>query len=118
MPNEMTFHATITQMNPAEGLLAYADVKVGELLTIRNVKVKQDDYGYVVTVPRTKMPNSDQYKDSLYFADKSMKEAFDKAVSDAYQNRLEMREIRTFPPDECWEDFEEEPGMGMEPSQC
>ena len=66
MPDEMNFKAKITQMNPGEGILAYAEVEVGELLTIRNIKVKQDDYGYVVTVPRTKMPSSDQYKDSLY----------------------------------------------------
>ena len=30
--------------------------KVAGMMTIRNVKIKQDDYGLTVTMPRTKVP--------------------------------------------------------------
>ena len=45
------------------------------MMTIRNVKIKEDDYGLTVTMPRTKVPHAEQYKDSVYFADKSMKQS-------------------------------------------
>lgn len=47
-------------------MLANADVNVAGIMTIRNVKIKQDDYGLTVTMPRTKMPHTEQYKDSVY----------------------------------------------------
>ena len=110
MPNEMNFQVTIREHEPEKGVLACVDVKVGDLLTIRNVKVKQDDYGYVIAMPRTKMPYTEQYKDSVFFAEKSMKEKFDQAVGKAYEDYLaENRFV---------DEEEEEPGMGMEPSQC
>ena len=39
-------------------------------------------------MPRTKMPHTEQYKDSVYFADKSMKQQFDMAVETAYQESV------------------------------
>ena len=80
MEQHVPFKVTITEHNPERGVLANADVNVAGIMTIRNVKIKQDDYGLTVTMPRTKMPHTEQYKDSVYFADKSMKQQFDMAV--------------------------------------
>lgn len=88
MEQQMPFEVSIREHNPERGVLANADVKVGGVMTIRNVKIKEDDYGLTVTMPRTKMPHIEQYKDSVYFADKSMKEAFDQAVTKAYQESI------------------------------
>lgn len=109
MPNETTFQVTITEHEPEKGILACADVKVGDLLVVRNVKIKQDDYGYVITMPRTKMPYTDQYKDSVFFTDKAMKEKFDQAVGKAYEEYLLENGLAEEPEEEP------EPGMGMEP---
>ena len=83
MEQQVPFEVTITEHNPERGVLANADVNVAGIMTIRNVKIKQDDYGLTVTMPRTKMPHTEQYKDSVYFADKSMKQQFDMAVETA-----------------------------------
>ena len=88
MEQQVPFQVTITEHNPERGVLANADVKVAGMMTIRNVKIKQDDYGLTVTMPRTKMPHTEQYKDSVYFADKSMKQQFDQAVETAYQESV------------------------------
>ena len=88
MEQHVPFKVTITEHNPERGVLANADVNVAGIMTIRNVKIKQDDYGLTVTMPRTKMPHTEQYKDSVYFADKSMKQQFDMAVETAYQESV------------------------------
>lgn len=62
MEQQVPFEVTITEHNPERGVLANADVNVAGIMTIRNVKIKQDDYGLTVTMPRTKMPHTEQYK--------------------------------------------------------
>ena len=56
MEQQVPFKVTITEHNPERGVLANADVNVAGIMTIRNVKIKQDDYGLTVTMPRTKSP--------------------------------------------------------------
>ena len=112
MEQQVLFEVTITEHNPERGVLANADVKVAGVLTIRNVKIKEDDYGITVTMPRTKMPHTDQYKDSVYFTDKSLKQLFDQTVENAYQQGIQSVQEQ----EEQEEDMEqeEESGMSME----
>ena len=110
MEQQVPFEVTITEHNPERGVLANADVKVAGIMTIRNVKIKQDDYGLTVTMPRTKMPQTEQYKDSVYFADKSMKQQFDMAVETAYQESVQTQ---TMEQDELEEGMEQEEDTGM-----
>ena len=56
MEQQVPFEVTITEHNPERGVLATADVKVGNMMTIRNVKIKEDDYG--LTGPRCPMRSS------------------------------------------------------------
>ena len=109
---DLTFEVTIVEHEPERGLLATADVKVGDMMTIRNVKIKQDDYGFTVTMPRTKMPHTEQYKDSVYFADKSMKQQFDQAVEKAYQESVLTPVLNQDEPEAEMEQ-EEDTGMNM-----
>lgn len=113
MEQQVPFEVTITEHNPERGVLANADVKVAGILTIRNVKIKEDDYGITVTMPRTKMPHTDQYKDSVYFADKSLKQLFDQTVENAYQQSVQEPIQEQEEPEEDMEP-EEESGMSME----
>ena len=110
--HQVPFEVTITEHNPERGVLATADVKVGNMMTIRNVTIKEDDYGLTVTMPRTKMPHTEQYKDSVYFADKSMKQQFDQAVEKAYQDNILTPVLDVDEPEEDM-DMEEAPGMSM-----
>lgn len=93
------------------GVYATADVRVGDLLTIRNVKIKQDDYGFTVTMPRTKMSGDTGYKDSVYFTDRGMKEKFDQSVVQACREyfHLGAEDVQ----EEQGDGMEEEPGMNM-----
>lgn len=59
MAQQTPFEVSIMEHEPERGVLASADVRVAGLMTIRNVKVKQDDYGITVTMPRTKMPHTE-----------------------------------------------------------
>lgn len=113
MEQQIPFEVTIKEHNPERGVLANADVKVAGVMTIRNVKIKEDDYGITVTMPRTKMPHTDEYKDSVYFADKSMKQLFDQTVENAYQQSMLAPVLDQ---EEMEEDMdpEEEAGMSME----
>ena len=113
LEQQVPFEVTITEHNPERGVLANADVKVAGIMTIRNVKIKEDDYGLTVTMPRTKVPQSDQYKDSVYFTDKSMKQLFDQAVETAYQESVHAMTHEQEDPEEDMEQ-EEESGMSME----
>ncbi len=106
----LAFDVKIKVYHPTQGVEAIADVKVNGILTIRNVKVKQDDYGYTATMPRTKMNGTEQYKDSVFFEEKSMKEAFDRAVGNAYHQYLIDRGIieESVEEDESEEDVYDE----------
>ncbi len=115
---QLQMEAVIMQHNPERGVLASADVKLGGFMTIRNVRIKEDDYGLTVSMPRTKMPQTDQYKDSVYFADRSMKEQFDQIILNAYQNSILSPVLNDDMPEEEIEqgecmDQEEAPGMSM-----
>lgn len=110
MEQQVPFEVTITEHNLERGVLANADVKVAGMMTIRNVKIKQDDYGLTVTMPRTKVPHTEQYKDSVYFADKSMKQQFDQAVEKAYQENVLAPVLDQ---DEAEEEMEQEESAGM-----
>ena len=110
MEQQVPFEVTITEHSPERGVLATADVKVGNMMTIRNVKIKEDDYGLTVTMPRTKVPHAEQYNDSVYFADKSMKQQFDQAVETAYQQSVLTPVLDQ---DEAEEEMEQEESAGM-----
>lgn len=115
---QLQMEAVIMQHNPERGVLASSDVKIGGFMTIRNVRIKEDDYGLTVSMPRTKMPQTDQYKDSVYFADRSMKEQFDQIILNAYQNSILSPVLNDDMPEEEIEqgecmDQEEAPGMSM-----
>lgn len=111
--HQPSFTAIIRGRSYESGVFATADVKVGDLLTIRNVKIKQDDYGLTVTMPRTKMSGDNGYKDSVYFADKGMKERFDQAVVQACHEYFRMGE-ETVQEEQGEDDgMEEESGMNM-----
>ena len=115
---QLQMEAVIMQHNPERGVLASSDVKIGGFMTIRNVRIKEDDYGLTVSMPRTKMPQTDQYKDSVYFADRSMKEQFDQIILNAYQNSILSPVLNDNMPEEDIEqgecmDQEEAPGMSM-----
>lgn len=104
------------QHNPERGVLASADVKIGGFMTIRNVRIKEDDYGLSVSMPRTKMPQTDQYRDSVFFADRSMKEQFDQVILNAYQNSVLMPVLNDDMPEEAAgleENMDQEEGSGM-----
>lgn len=116
--NQLQMEAVIMQHNPERGVLASADVKIGGFMTIRNVRIKEDDYGLTVSMPRTKMPQTDQYKDSVYFADRSMKEQFDQIILNVYQDSVLSPVLNDDMPEEDIEqgesmDQEEAPGMSM-----
>lgn len=110
MEQQIPVEVIITEHNPERGVLANADVRVAGMMTIRNVKIKQDDYGLTVTMPRTKGAHTEQYKDSVYFADKSMKQQFDMAVETAYQESVQTQ---TMEQDETEEGMGQEEGTGM-----
>lgn len=110
MEQQTPFEVSITGHEPEKGVLASADVRVAGLMTIRNVKIRQDDYGLTVTMPRTKMPHTEQYRDSVYFADKSMKQQFDQAVEKAYQASI-LAPI--LDQEELEEDMDQEEASGM-----
>ncbi len=109
---QLKMEALIKEQNPERGVLATADVKIGDIMTIRNVKIKEDDYGLTVTMPRTKMPHTDEYKDSVFFTDKSLKEQFDQIVQKAYQDSILSQVLDVDEPEEGMEQ-EDAPGMSM-----
>lgn len=109
---QLKMEAFIKEQNPERGVLATAEVKIGDIMTIRNVKIKEDDYGLTVTMPRTKMPHTDEYKDSVFFTDKSLKEQFDQIVQKAYQDSIISQVLDVDEPEEGMEQ-EDAPGMSM-----
>lgn len=109
---QLKMEAFIKEQNPERGVLATADVRIGDIMTIRNVKIKEDDYGLTVTMPRTRMPHTDEYKDSVFFADKSLKEQFDQIVQKACQDSILSPVLDVDEPEEGREQ-EDAPGMSM-----
>lgn len=72
-----------------DDIRATADVKIGDICTIRNVKIKEGDYGLEVVMPRTKLPETGRFKDACYFDSLEAKAQFDTAVMSAYQQVME-----------------------------
>ena len=72
--------------------LATADVELAGICTIRNVKIKEDDYDLTVVMPRTKMADTREYKDACFFESRILREQFDQAVRAAYTQALAMEE--------------------------
>lgn len=68
--------------------LATADVELAGICTIRNVKIKEDDYDLTVVMPRTKMADTREYKDACFFESRGLREQFDQAVREAYTQTL------------------------------
>ena len=54
--------------------LATADVELAGICTIRNVKIKEDDYDLTVVMPRTKMADTREYKDACFFESRGLRE--------------------------------------------
>ncbi len=86
---QVAFEAKIVKYNPERGVIATADVKVGNILTVRNVRIREDDYGLKIVMPQTKMPHTGDLKDSVFFTEKWMKESFDQTVVKAYQESIQ-----------------------------
>lgn len=51
---DLQMDVMITETYPGKGVLALANVKIGNFMTIRNVRIKKDDYGFMVAMPKTK----------------------------------------------------------------
>lgn len=109
------FNAVIRNIRPEDGVLATAEVRIGNFCTIRNVKIKEDDYGKQVVMPRTKMPYGTGYKDACFFDSREVREQFDQSVLQAYE--LVMNPECAYDPelDEELEEADmEEHGLEME----
>lgn len=98
---------------PEKGVLALADVKIGDFMTIRNVRIKEDDYGLTVAMPKTKAGANEQYKDTVFFADRGIKERFDQTVQKAYETFMHQQTDLDEEPEEAEELEQEESGMNM-----
>lgn len=75
--------------------LAVANVEVNGLFTIRNVKIREGDYGLEVVMPRIKDWNQGRYKDACYFKSKEMREQFDRSVIQKYLLEMGLEEEET-----------------------
>ena len=110
---DMQMEAAITKTQPEKGVLALADVKIGDFMTIRNVRIKEDDYGLTVAMPKTKAGANEQYKDAVFFADRGIKERFDQTVQKAYETFMHQQTDLDEEPEEAEELEQEESGMNM-----
>ena len=110
---DMQMEAAITKTQPEKGVLAFADVKIGDFMTIRNVRIKEDDYGLTVAMPKTKAGANEQYKDAVFFADRGIKEKFDQTVQKAYETFMHQQTDLDEEPEEAEELEQEESGMNM-----
>lgn len=82
-------------------------------MTIRNVRIKEDDYGLTVAMPKTKTGANEQYKDAVFFADREIKEKFDQTVQKAYETFMHQQTDLDEEPEEAEELEQEEGGMNM-----
>ena len=97
----------VLEVRIQDDILATADVRIGDICTIRNVKVREGDYGPEVVMPRTKLPETGRFKDACYFDSLEAKTQFDAAVMKAYQQVMEP--ITNAPDHESrYEDMDEE----------
>ena len=110
---DMQMEAAITKTQPEKGVLALADVKIGDFMTIRNVRIKEDDYGLTVDMPKTKAGANEQYRDAVFFADRGIKERFDQTVQKAYETFMHQQTDLDEEPEEAEELEQEESGMNM-----
>lgn len=108
---DMQMEAAITKTQPEKGALA--DVKIGDFMTIRNVRIKEDDYGLTVAMPKTKTGANEQYKDAVFFADRGIKEKFDQTVQKAYETFMHQQTDLDEETEEAEELEQEESGMNM-----
>ena len=104
---DMQMEAAITKTQPEKGVLALADVKIGD------VRIKEDDYGLTVAMPKTKAGANEQYKDTVFFADRGIKERFDQTVQKAYETFMHQQTDLDEEPEEAEELEQEESGMNM-----
>lgn len=81
------FRSVITNLQPEHGILATAEVRIGGICTIRNVK--ENDYGIEVVMLRTKMPCHVGYKDACFFESHEIREQFDQSVLCAYEQQMD-----------------------------
>ena len=102
---DMQMEAAITKTQPEKGVLALADVKIGDFMTIRNVRIKEDDYGLTVAMPKTKAGANEQYRET--------KEKFDQTVQKAYETFMHQQTDLDEEPEEAEELEQEEGGMNM-----
>ena len=88
-PSQQTYQLGLTVRikggDPSEDIVATADVDLGNICTIRNVKIKEDDYGLKVVMPRTKLPETGRFKDACYFHSAEARVQFDRAVLQSYE---------------------------------
>lgn len=88
---ELTLDIQITDFDPENSdIVATADVRINNVCTIRNVKIRNDDYGLEVVMPKTKIPDTGRLKDACYFPIREMRTQFDLAVMTAYQQELQQ----------------------------
>lgn len=91
--------------DPSEDIVATADVDLGNICTIRNVKIKEDDYGLKVVMPRTKLPETGRFKDACYFHSVDARVQFDRAVLQSYEQSQALQQ-------ESGQSAQEQDGMG------
>ncbi|MCD7991294.1 MAG: SpoVG family protein [Clostridia bacterium] len=84
------FQPIITNVQPETGILATADVRLGDICTVRNVKIKENDYGKEVVMPRTKVSYNGAYKDACFFKSRELREQFDQSVLRAYEQLMDL----------------------------
>ena len=87
---ELTMRVTIKEGDPERDILATADVDIDGICTLRNVRIKNGDYGPRVTLPMTQMPVTGRWRDVAYFPSQEIRDQFDNVVMGAYQQALGM----------------------------
>lgn len=97
MEQQVPFEVTITEHNPERGVLATADVKVGNMMTIRKI------YRILILLRMGHLGPGHGYG-------KPMKQQFDQAVEKAYQENVLAPVLDQ---DEAEEEMEQEESAGM-----
>lgn len=106
----LQFNVRIHPESEYNDILSTADVEIAGVGTIRNVKIKSDDYGVSVVMPRTKVAAQGQFKDSFFFEERALRDRFDAAVLNAYNHEL----AQNMESGRQLENMDDEPGYGME----
>lgn len=87
--NQPAMLVTIKGGDPANDILATAEVEIAGFGTFRNIRIKNGDYGPRVAMPMTKMPMGG-WRDVFYFESREMREQFDKEILSAYRQTMGM----------------------------